>query len=93
MNAEEKQAMRDTVEIAVSKGNEPIWEKLRDHDTEIALQKQDAAQGRVSQIAQGERLGEVESRVGKHVIYWRALWIGLTGFVGFVGWLLVKILS
>lgn len=93
MNAEEKQAMRDTVELAVSKGNEPIWEKLRNHDTDIALLQENGKQGKTSQVAQGERLGTVEKRVDKHVIYWRALWIGLTVFVGFVGWLLAKLLS
>ncbi len=29
MNAEEKQAMRDSIELAVKSGNEPIWDLRR----------------------------------------------------------------
>lgn len=60
MNAEEQRAMENSIELAVSKGNEPIWEKLRDHDTSIALNKQEIEQSTAGQIAQGQRLGVVE---------------------------------
>ena len=65
MNAEDKQDMKNIVELAVKTGNEPIWEKIRDHDTKIALNKQELEQGKDGQVAQGQRLGKVEQTVSK----------------------------
>lgn len=88
MTPEEKEAMRDNVELAVQKGNEPIWTKLRDHDTQLALHKQDMRNSQVSQIAQGERLGSVEKKVDKMSTTARVVWLIVTVVAGLVAWLI-----
>lgn len=100
MNAEEKEEIRTTVEHGVTQAMTPIWEKVRTHDTDIALLikdsdsfKQDSKQSLSAQTAQGVQLGEVEKRGEKHSLYWKVLWIGLLGFVGFVGWLVTKLIT
>ncbi len=93
MNAEEKEVIRDTVQLGVMQAMEPIWEKVRSHDTQIALLKQDSKQGQNSQIAQGTRLGDVEKRSDKHSTYWKVLWVAFLGFIGFVGWIISKLIT
>lgn len=71
MDEQDRKIIELTVAQGVKSGLEPIWEKMRDHDTSIALAKQaqenclaqckaDAEQGKIAQAAQGERLGVVE---------------------------------
>lgn len=100
MTPEEKDIIRDTVKLGVTEAMEPIWEKVRTHDTDIALLKkdsdsfkQDSKQSLAAQTAQGIKLGLEEKRIDRHSWYWRALWIGLTGFVIFVGWLVGKLIT
>lgn len=92
MNHTECEALRDMVKLAVKDGNEPIWEKLRNHDTEIALNKQEIGQGTAGQVAQGQRLGIVEKDVTllKSDKGWVKYLVGLVAAVGlvFLGWYL-----
>jgi len=77
LTPEEHKAIENTVIIAVQNGNEPIWEKLRSHDTDLALLQQDSDNHKTSSFEQGKRLGENEKKTSKHAIYWTVLWIGL----------------
>ena len=60
MTPEETEAIKNVVKIGVQEGVEPLWEKVRRHDTELALHEQDMRNSRTSAIAQGERLGDVD---------------------------------
>ncbi len=92
MNAEDREVLRDIVKGGVGDAVEPIWEKIRDHDTALALLKQDAGQCKTSQIAQGTRLGVVETRGNKHSMYWKIFWVCL-GIAGGVVGLVATLMS
>ena len=88
MTPEEHAAIENTVELAVKKGNEPLWAKLRDHDTDIALHKQDMRQSKDSQIAQGGRLGEVEKKVAKFATTTKVIWGMIVIVACSIAWLI-----
>ena len=95
MNDEEKEIIKLTVEGAVEKGNQPLWKKLSEHDTAIALNQQELKQGMDSQIAQGKRIGtlETETTVMKTKIKAHLWWIfGILSIAGAVVWVIVKAL-
>lgn len=91
LSPEDREAIGNTIKVSVNEAMEPMWEKIRSHDTSIALLDQDARQGKVSQTAQGERLGIAEKRAERHGLYWKIMWIGLTGFGTFVAWIVGKL--
>lgn len=88
MTEEERDALKNTVQLAVQKGNEPIWEKLHKHDTDIALHKQDMTQSKDSQIARGTRLGTVERKVDRVITTARVTWVIAGIIAAILGWLI-----
>jgi len=96
MNDDEKRIIELTVENAVQKGvtaaTEPLWEKVRDHDTAIALNQEQLTQGIGGQVAQGTRIGDLETevvRINTHKKWIVAIFaLFKAAILGILGWIL-----
>lgn len=93
MTPDEIEIMKLTVKTGVQEGLAPVWEKLNNHDTAIALTQQELRNGITSQVAQGKRLGNVEhiTQTLQTKIKVHMAWIiGIGGILTPVAYMVIK---
>jgi len=91
MDKKDQEILRLTVKEGVSEGVAPLWEEIRKQQIDTALNKQDIDGSLGGQVAQGERLGDLEKETDKlKGKVQRILWI--LGGLGTAAWVVVKLI-
>ena len=62
MDERDQEILRLTVKGAAEDAVKPLWDRVNNHETAIALTQQELRQGLTAQIAQGTDLGVLKER-------------------------------